>query len=55
MIEHWRMKRLHPEQVNEQEKEHSVSVQGRVIAELMAHVTNDLLIGKKIKARCAQD
>ena len=50
MIEHWRMNRLRTEHVNEQEKEHSVSVQGKVITELMAHVTNDLLIGKKIKS-----
>ena len=33
MIEHWRMNRLRTEHVNEQEKAHSVSVQGKVITD----------------------
>ncbi len=33
-----------------QKDESSVSVQGRVVSELMSHLTNDLAIGKKIKS-----
>ena len=38
------------EKEKEKEKESEVSVRGRVIGELMGHLTNDFAIGKKIKS-----
>lgn len=34
----------------EKEKDHEVSIRGRVIRDLMGHLTNDFAIGKKIKS-----
>lgn len=50
MIEHWRTNRHKAEQQTEQESGNSVSVKGKVITDLMGHITNDLMIGKKIKS-----
>lgn len=50
MIEHWRTHRHAQELLEKEEKDNAVSVQGRVITELMGHFTNDLMIGKKIKS-----
>lgn len=38
------------QEAQEAKDESSVSVQGRVVSELMAHFTNDLTIGKKVKS-----
>lgn len=38
-----------PAEESGQQKEADVSIQGRVLCSLMAHITNDLAIGKKIK------
>ncbi len=53
MIGHWLELRQEKRQGTEQKPAENggvVSVQGRVVADLLAHLTNDLAIGKKIKS-----
>lgn len=51
MIEHWIASRIaESEESKNEDCKSSVSIQGRVIADLLSRVTNELLIGKKIKS-----